>query len=212
VIPGGLAALLVLLAFVPGWLYLTWAERMQPTPRRTGLHELLEVVAIGVGTTGPAILLMILIPHEWLPFTVDLQAWADKGPEYLSDHLDAAAITLLLIGGLALSFAFAIYWFGPRRRAAGPEFHQRGNVWTRALATRPEGELPWVGLSLIDGTLVEGVLHSMSLHEGEDRDIAIATPIRVTPVGGEPLRSPVARLVVPAREIRHISVINFPEA
>lgn len=210
--PAGLSALLVLLASVPGWLYLTWTERLQPTARRTGLHELLEVVAVGVATTGPAVLAVVLVPHRWVPFTLDLERWAENGAPYLQDHLRAAALTVVLVTVLALLLARAIYWFGPRRHAPGDEFHLRGNVWTRALGARPKGQLPWVGLQLVDGTLVEGVLHSMSLHEGDDRDIALTQPIRVTP-NGEPAR-PVAleRVVFPAREIRYITVLNFAEA
>jgi len=210
--PAGLSALLVLLAFVPGWLYLTWTERLQPTARRTGLHELLEVVAIGVATTGPAVLAVVLVPHRWVPFTLDLERWAENGGPYLQDHLRAAALTVVLVMVLALLLARAIYWFGPRRAAPGDEFHLRGNVWTRALGARPKGQLPWVGLQLVDGTLVEGVLHSMSLHEGDDRDIALTQPIRVTP-HGEPTRpASLDRVVFPAREIRYITVLNFPEA
>ena len=187
--PVGLGALLVLLAFVPGWVYLTWTERLQPTARRTDLHELLEIVAIGVATTGPAILAVVLVPHGWIPFTLDVERWAEEGSPYLQDHLRSGALTLFLVLLLALLFARGIYWFGPRRAAPNAEFHLRGNVWTKALGARPKGQLPWVGLQMLDGTLVEGVLHSMSLHEGEDRDIAVSQPIRVTPAG-EATRGP----------------------
>lgn len=94
---------------------------------------------------------------------------AGGGDNYLRNHIEAAASTGLVTMAVALIVAYLLYRIGPKRQAPNAEFHLRGNVWTRALGARPKGTLPWVGLQLTDGTLIEGVLHSMSLHDGEER-------------------------------------------
>jgi hypothetical protein len=62
--------------------------------------------------------------------------------------------------------------------------------------------------------MVEGVLHSLSLDDhGDERDIALQAPIRVTDASGEMTWSlpALSRLVVPARELRYVTVIEAPE-
>lgn len=90
-LPTGIGAVLLLLIFVPGWAYLSWVERVRPAVGRSGLSELLEVAAMGVATTGPTVLLLVLIPHEWLPFTLDLEQWA-SGNDHPRDDFAAGDV------------------------------------------------------------------------------------------------------------------------
>lgn len=212
-LPTGLSAFLLLLVFVPGWAYLAWMERVRPAAGRRGLSELLEVVAMGVATTGPAILLLILIPHRALPFTIDLEQWADGGAEYLASDLDGLAWSAVLVLGVALLMAYLLYRM--QRRGRSKEFHPEAGVWARALGARPRGKVPWVGIMLKDGRLVEGVLHSFTLNDiGDDRDVALGKPIRVTETGQSVAVNLPAleRFVVSAREIEYMTVVEAPEA
>jgi hypothetical protein len=211
-LPTGIGALLLLLVFVPGWAYLSWVERVRPAVDRSGLSELLEVVAMGVATTGPAVLLLVLVPNEWLPFTLDLERWAG-GKDHPRDDFRGAALSVALIFGFAMCIAYGLYRLQTRGRSK--EFHPEAGVGAQAIGQRPRGKVPWVGVQLTDGRLVEGLLHSFSLDDaGDERDIALSRPIRVTGSGQTaPTELPeVDRFVVPAREIKHVAVVEAPEA
>jgi len=211
-LPTGIGALLLLLIFVPGWAYLSWVERVRPAAGRSGLSELLEVAAMGAATTGPAVLLLVLIPHEWLPFTLDLEQWA-SGNDHPRDDFRGAAWSVALIFAFAMCIAYGLYRL--RTRGLSKEFHPEAGVWAQAIGQRPRGKVPWVGVQLIDGRLVEGLLHSLSLDDaGDERDIALGRPIRVTGSGeSAPTELPeLDRFVVPAREVKHVTVIEAPEA
>ena len=54
----------LLLALVPGWVYLRLRSNVNAGLPRTGLDELLEVIAVGFATTGVAVALWALIPAD----------------------------------------------------------------------------------------------------------------------------------------------------
>jgi hypothetical protein len=209
VIPGNGLAIVLMLALVPGWLYLRLRQRHSAAIQAPGLAQLLEVLAVGLATTGTAVLLFVVLPHRWLSFTVDLDAWADQGTEYAR----AYPRTLLTTGAGLLLVACAGSWLldrGLRRQQS--EIYLGPGVWVYALRERPKGKLPYLGVMLQDGTLAEGMLHSCSLEASEVRDVALSAPIRVTEPGGTAPRTvDVERLVLPERGIRYISVVHVPE-
>jgi hypothetical protein len=84
----------------------------------------------------------------------------------------------------------------------------RQSAWTMALGNRPAGKVPWMGLQLEDGRLIEGQLFSYStdLAEG-NRDIALATPIFVTTPQGKKLVSPLERVVFSEEKISHVGLV-----
>jgi hypothetical protein len=173
------------------------------------LSELIEIVAIGLATTGVSLLVVALVP---LPFTLDVAAWATGGTDYLEKHARSAigtvALTLLLAVGLAIGLHVL------QRRHTRPEFHPEGNVLVHSLGTRAKGYVPWVSLKLTDGRLLEGLLHSYSLDDlGDQRDIALQAPIRITDaVGAQPRSVAAQRVIMPFRKIDHILVVEIPES
>ncbi|SNT61906.1 hypothetical protein SAMN05216276_108615 [Streptosporangium subroseum] len=208
-IPGDVGIGLLLLALVPGWLYLRLRERLRPRSGATGLNELIEILAVGLVTTGvAAFLLLIAVPHSWLPFLVDVQAWAKSGTGYLRQNVHLAANSIASILLVASSIACGLYLLNRRRVPA--EFEPQGGVWVHSLGARPRGTVPWVGLRLNDGTLLEGVLHSYTLTESalEARDIALQAPIMMT--DSSQVRHPLAldRFIVSGKEIAHISIVH----
>lgn len=211
--PTGVGALLVALAFIPGWLYLTWASRLRLPAKRTALHETFQLIAIGLATTGPAVLLFMLVPHRWLPFTIDLAAWVGNDGDYRESHLKQAALTVILVLGVAIFFALLIFMIASRKAPHGAEFPASGSVWVHAIGDRPTDVFPWVGIAMLDGSLVEGFLHSQTTTDAtNDRDIALTAPVYVSPPGQSRLFSPIDRIIVPAREIRYLTVRHVPKA
>lgn len=208
-LPGSGLALVVLLALVPGWVFLRLRQRHDPQNQPAGLNQLLEVFAVGVVTTGTVSLALAYIPHAWLPFLVDLDAWADRGGAYAADH----PRQLLATGATVLVLASLLAWGGDRvLQRQRTELYLGPGVWVYALRKRPAGTVPYLGLMLQDGTLIEGVLHSFSLEASETRDVALDAPIRVrSPGAAEPTQTALQRVVVPERETRYITVLHLPE-
>ncbi|SDQ37943.1 DUF6338 family protein [Quadrisphaera sp. DSM 44207] len=209
-VPGSGLALLALLALVPGWLFLQLRRRHAPLQQSAGLGQLLEVLAVGLATTGIAGVVLAFLPHRWVPFLVDLQAWADLGGSYATANprrILATATVLLVLASL-------LAWTGDRVfRRQRTELYLGPGAWVHALRERPKGTVPYLGLALQDGTLVEGLMHSCSLEASETRDVALMAPIRVTPpTATEANTVDMQRLVVPEREIRYITVLHLPEA
>lgn len=208
-LPGSGLALVALLSLVPGWVFLRLRQRHTPVHQAAGLGQLLEVLGVGLATTGTAAVVLVVVPHRWLPFLADIDAWALEGGAYAAAHprnVVASAAALLL---LACGIAAAADRLTRRERT---EIRLGPGVWVHALRERPRGTEPYVALALNDGTLVEGLLHSFSLEPCEVRDVALRAPIRVTPVGAARGRVAVERVVVPEREIRYITVQHVPEA
>lgn len=208
-LPGSGLALVALLALVPGSIFLRLRQRHAPAQQSAGLGQLLEVIGVGLATTGTAAAVLVVVPHRWLPFLADIDAWALTGGAYAAAHprnVVASAAALLL---LACCLAAAADRVTRRERT---EIRLGPGVWVHALRERPEGTQPYLALALNDGTLVEGLLHSFSLEPSEVRDLALRAPIRVTPLGGACGRVAVERIVVPEREIRYITVQHVPEA
>jgi hypothetical protein len=173
------------------------------------LSELIEIVAIGLATTGVSLLVVAMVP---LHFTIDVADWATGGTDYLAKHARAAIGTVALTLLLAVALAIGLHHLQIRRTR--PEFHPEGSVWVHALGTLSKGSVPWVSLKLTDGRLLEGLLHSYSLDDlGEQRDVALQAPIRIidTP-GGEPRSIAAHRVIMPFRKIDHILIVELPES
>lgn len=211
-LPGGVGVGLLLLALVPGWLYLRLRERLRPPSGATGLTELLEVLAVGLATTGAGAAMLAFVPHRWLPFLLDVDAWARLGNDYLPQHIRSVVASVVAVFLVAVVIAYLLYLV--QRLQLPAEFRPQGSVWVHALGARPNGRVPWVGLQLNDGRLVEGLLHSYSLTDGgmEERDVALQRPIRVSVRAGEEAQHlNLDRLIVSGREITYIAVVHAPE-
>lgn len=205
--PTTVLGLLFALAFVPGWTYLAWKSKYRQVAERSALHQLLEIVGAGLATTGPGVLLLLLLPQQ-LPFTLDLAQWASQGNSYLGDHLRQAASSAVIVLLLAFGLAWLLIRLGPARGSAEEFPADGGNVWVHALGTRGANKLPWIRVVLKDETLIEGILHSQSsTGESDERDIALKAPIFfATPTRPRQRLKDIHRVVIPARELRFITV------
>ena len=93
-----------------------------------------------------------------------------------------------------------------RRRGSGPILAQSG--WRTAFTILPETE-QWLDVVLVDGTSFHGMLGSAStqIEETADRDLVLATPIKVRAQGaGEWTALQAGTVVVSAARISYFSV------
>jgi uncharacterized membrane protein YidH (DUF202 family) len=209
-LPSGSLALLLLLALVPGWVFLRLRQRHSAQPQMAGLAQLLEVLAVGLATTGTAVVALVIAPHRWLPFFADVDKWAQQGGDYASTqprNVMTSVVAVLVLACVLAALADQVF----RRQRS--ELYLGPGVWVYALRERPPGTLPYLAIALQDGSLVEGLMHSCSLEASEVRDVALGAPIRITPSASlSPSPVEVERVVIPEREIRHITVQHVPEA
>jgi hypothetical protein len=203
-LPGAPVALLVLAALLPGWIFVRLAERRAPRPERSGLSELVELAAVGFSTVALSVLAAAGLSWTRLPGLFDVRAWAIYRGDYLGQHLGAALLSALLIVVISSILAVALFFQIYRRKPPG--LRPGSTVWYDTLGRPPSSEQPWVGVHRVDGSLIEGLLHSYSYSDEEATAIALRSPMRLTPVGGE-----VGDLVViPGNQIQALTVIYVP--
>lgn len=211
--PASVGVVAILFSLVPGWLYTQLRESLTPRRPMSPLQELLSALSVGLATTGVSVAVLALIPHTALPFLVDLNAWAAGGNAYLRQHVPEAIRTVVAIFVLAIAISLLLYL--PQRVRLRAEFNTNRSVWVAALGSRPQGMVPWVGVALHEGDLVEGVLHSYSISErpADERDVALRRPIRHTPAskGAVPFDVDLDHVVFPGREIAYLTVVHVPE-
>lgn len=161
-------AAFLLIALVPGYAYLRLTEDARRPRDNSTLDEFLEVLAVGMGTTGLAAVLCFLIrPHEVARAIRNASLDAP-------DALKRAIIIGALIAVTALAFAClgACATRLPGKGSYSP------NVWRATLGLRRKGHLPYVVLELKDDDRrIRGVLHSYTTLDGDHpRDIAVMNP------------------------------------
>lgn len=207
-LPASVSVAAVLLALVPGWLYTQLRSQLSPRPPMSNLSELLGSLAVGLATTGVSVALVALIPHDYLPFLVDISAWSSDGIVYLQRHIRESILTVVVVLAIAVLIAFALYV--PQRIRRPAEFSSNRTVWMAALGVRPKKHVPYLGVMLHEGDLIEGILHGYSTNERppDERDLALSRPIRRTRpgTGEKAFNVDIERIVIPGREIAYITV------
>jgi hypothetical protein len=157
-----------------------------------------------------AILVVVLLPNGWPRWVADRNALLKDGSAYARSHIEHVVVSMALIMAIACVLAFALYWV--RSIRSPKEFRPSGNVWVHALGARSKNVVPWVGVELTDGRLVEGVLHSYTLtkDDAENRDIALKAPIRVTLKNEQASPTPTSatRVIIPGTQIVAITVVD----
>ncbi len=95
----------------------------------------------------------------------------------------------------------------------GPQVEGRhdpdGIVWWNAFHDHSAGLKPYVGVMMTDGILIEGRLTGFTTDDaaGTGRDLALASPIRITPKGtNAPIKQRMDRIIIPERLTCYITV------
>lgn len=208
-LPGGVAAAAFLFSLIPGWWFLRRTESSRRPRDLSALQEVLELVGVGLLTTGLTVVLGLLIR----PQLVLRHKWpANTAGEI---RLDVALVLgTIFIATLLAEVAARV----TRRLDPAPDSEVNIGVWWAILRPEkvPVGQLAYVALSLKDGDTVEGVLDTYTwAPDVAHRDIALKGTIKFTqPVAGRLWRRPSSvtkttpydRLVVPEAQIKHVAL------
>jgi hypothetical protein len=201
-LPGGTIAAAFILALIPGWLFLRFTDRSRQPRAQSSLQELLEVVAVGLATSGAALLFWGWARPDAI---FSLMRQPDSANE-LQVSLWSATTVLAMAPGLSLLAA----WLARRLR---PESYSLG-VWWEVLTKEhiPAGHTAHIAIDLGDGLAVDGVLHAYTWSDdAAHRDISLEAPIRFTRASGE-IATSFDRVVIPGDEIKHLSLQYVPQA
>ncbi|MGF0319223.1 DUF6338 family protein [Nocardia fluminea] len=210
-LPGSLALVFLMFSLIPGWWHLRLLERTRPAGKTGGLNELLQVLAVGLATTGSAIFILILLPDGWpYGWIADPAALIKGGSAYVQANLHKVAVTAAAL--LVLACVIAILLYFARSIGSQKGFKQLGDPWVYSLGNRPKNMVPYVAIELTDGRQIEGVLHTYSTDNGSSKpDIALKDPIRITPKDEEqPIRTLHNMIVVPGDQIVLVSLRILP--
>lgn len=164
-----LAGALLVVALVPGFAYLRLTERARRPRSHSALSELLEVIAVGVATTGVSALVLIGCRPSLL-----VAALGTADPQSEQGLRDIASLVAVL-GGLALLIAWLLALV---TRSLVKDTYAL-SVWGATLGLRAKDRHPFVRVEFKDPNAdrIAGVLHSYTvLDTGQPRDIAILSP------------------------------------
>lgn len=162
-------AALLLIALIPGYAYLRLTENARRPRAHSALSEFLEVLTVGLGTTGIAAVIVVLLCSDHVAETLE------RTSLHSGEDLRRAVLLSAGLAGLALGIACAAAWITrvPGKGSYSP------NVWRSTLGLRGKGLVPYVVLDIKDdpGSRIEGVLHAYTtLDDDHDRDIALMSP------------------------------------
>lgn len=195
-IPGGALAAIFLLSLVPGYVFLRLSATARRPRQQSPLAESLEVVAVGIATTGSSFVFWVLVKPGAVLTALDT-------PDSSAD-LRRQALLAVVILGLATGLACIWSWALQRRR---PNRFQL-SVWYDVFSKDniPKGHLAFVAVQLTNGVTVSGNLHSYTwAPDTSHRDISLTRPIVVTR-GKKSEHPDFDFLSVSEEQIRHIAV------
>lgn len=203
-------ALFILLALLPGWVFVRLSERMGPRPERSSLAELLELAAVGFSALALAALIVAGLSLKGNSGLFNVESWAHTRHQYLGDHLGAALASTALMITLSCGLVIGLWVVLYARRTAG--FKPGSSVWMDCLAPTPNGMCNYVGVYRRDGSLVEGLLFSFTAGPDDNpREISLKSPIRVTLIGGSSSDADIDRVIIPGDEITTLTVLYVPK-
>jgi hypothetical protein len=206
VLPASAVATALLLSLVPGWFFLRLTEKARRPRHQSDLQEVLELVTVGVLTTGLAVAAVaILRPAGVLNLDIPPTEARD-----LRELASSVVGTFLL----ALGFAWVFAWIAIKRSPA-PQSSLGTSVWWDILRAEkiPPGMLPYALVTLNDDTTVEGVLATYTWQSDTShyRDIALRAPIRF-PVGdGKSVKPTYDYLIIAGSDIKQLALKYTPK-
>ena len=198
--------MLAVLGLLPGWMFLVMREKHRRGATRSGLGELLQVAAVGVGLTGAALVAWSIMSEVIAPLGfVSINEFASAGETYLAAHPRHVISTLALILSVACLLALLLAAFMYRSLH---DAYKPGSSWEQAFSHTPQGKTVWLGIQLKEGPLVEGILHSFDIAEASEgnRDVVLRPPIYVT-VDDDRGITQLDRLVIGSEHVQYMSAI-----
>lgn len=176
-IPGTLLGLAVLAAcIVPGFVFISVAERRRTQIPRSSLVEATELLGIGAITSLVSVALVAGLARGIHLY--DAKELADRPRLYALE----SPFRVLAPCAFVFLLSCAIAWIAARclLRREARVFDPGGAVWTQLLHTkRPSDKVVLAQVEMRDGTYVTGYVTSFSMGDGPDRELAINGPISV---------------------------------
>lgn len=208
-LPSGLVAAALLLSLIPGWWFLRRTESRRRPRHLSTLQEILELVGVGMLTTGLSVGLGLL-----------------ARPSLVLDHgfpaHTAGEIRMdvgLVLGALAGATLLAEIGAQIIRRR-NPDDSSQINIgpWWSVMRRDniPPDQLSYVAVAFADGSTIDGVLHNYTWSpDSTHRDVALRKPITITKPGARlwlkqaalvVINAPYDYIVIPATEIKHLAL------
>jgi hypothetical protein len=181
-LPGSFATIYALLGLVaPGLLFQWLRERHLPLPERSPFREASRIALSSLIFSWLSIMVLALVSKAAPTLLVDLASWLEDGHTYIGEHLWLVAWSATVEVGLAC----AIAWFAAlmlnrlakSKSEASPIVYT--TPWYEVLQASMTGDdVPWVLVTLTDGTKIWGKVHRYTLAQvgSDERQIALCGP------------------------------------
>jgi len=206
VLPASAVAAILVISLIPGWLFLRLSEKARRPRHQSDLQEVLELVAMGVLTTGLAVALVAALRPAGL-LSLDIPPADARG---LRELAASVVGTVLLALGLAAVFGVIVAKTSP-----APTASLVTSVWWDVLGAEnvPAGRAPFVMVTLTDGRTVEGILstYTWQSESSHYRDIALRAPIRYPAGENLSLKTSYDFLIIAGTDIEQIALRYLPK-
>lgn len=201
-----LGLLIFISVLMPGFIWLHQTERRVPRPRRTGVLAIAEITVIGCSITFISALVVSIIGQLFAPPFLKVTEWvtAINIRNYLIQEFWGAIISALSTLSLSAIIAFFFPKFICRNRPA--DINLGSTVWYTILGQERDRRQAKLGISLTNGTSIEGYLFSYPIDQNDDQ-IALRKPISYRSDNKVEYPLPVDRVIIPKEQIVSIGVV-----
>ncbi len=177
-LPQTFATLFAFLGLVtPGLVFQLIRENQRPALQESAFREASRVALTSLVFTAASTLLLGLLSVGWPNAFADVPAWLNAGDKYASSNLGLVVWTISAEVALAAGLAGAAALFVDRL-PLGSGAISKSSIWHKHFAVDlPAGHVPWLKLTLDDGTRVWGWLDYYTVDKPlADREISLKGP------------------------------------
>ncbi len=200
-----LGLLIFLYVLMPGFVWLHRTERRALRPRRPGALAIAEITIIGCTITFISALIVSAIGQIFAPPFLKVTEWlgaTDSGNYFVQEFwwsIISISFVLVLSTIVAFFFPKIIY------RKGSVNINFSSTVWYDVLGKERDNRQAKLGISLANGTSIEGYLFSYPTDQNDDQ-IALREPISFQ--SGK-LKYPLQmdRVIIPKEQIVSIGVV-----
>lgn len=201
-----LGLLIFVSVLIPGFVWLHRTERRALRPQRSATLEIAEITIVGCGITFISTLAVIIIGQVFTPPFLKVTEWLSvtNSGYYLVQKFWNTITSVIFILLLSIIVAFFVPKIIYRK---SPANIKPGNtVWYDVLGKERGNRQAKLGISLANGTSIEGYLFSYPTDQNDDQ-IALRQPISYRI--GNKLEGviPVDRVIIPKEQIVSIGVV-----
>lgn len=195
--PASLLGLVIVSALVPGYLCLLITTPVRRPSRASALYELLEVITIGIATTGIICLGFAVVgPSSTSSFLSAVKTVSSGQSSAKQVRLVGTDVAVVLASSIALAAGAGRGWRWFRRSSKqyAPSVHQQ------VLSPKDGKHNPYVVVTLRDGGEVSGYLQAYNMSDTADDRVIAVQGSPGNPVG---YRSPVTheQIAVPGDDV-----------